>query len=172
MKIPIGDYCGAVGLALLLSFCCCLNSRQASVKAAGVSWSQRSPSSASAAPSNTIILDCCALLIPSSNTNRKMVQIASTTIPVTTSQKATRWTAAEYLGRSNIIPTPTAMLATTLNDNSVKWGQNGSKSPERNLLTYVSIAAMVGWLIAGILAVRALLKSLCALKHERHHGAS
>jgi hypothetical protein len=54
----------------------------------------------------------------------------------------------------------------------VKWGQNGSKSPERNLLTYVSIAAMVGWLIAGILAVRALLKSLCALKHERHHGAS
>jgi hypothetical protein len=121
--------------------------------------------------SSTMIFDCCALLMPSSNTNKEMVQIASTTIPTTTSQKATRWTAAEYLGRSNIIPTPTAMLARTLNDNSQKWGQNGSKSPEKNLLTYVGIAAIVGWLIAGGLAVWELLKSLLALWRARDHGA-
>lgn len=56
-----------------------------------------------------IILDCCALLIPSSNTNKKIVQTASKPIPATTSQNATLWTAGEYLGRSKIIPTPTAM---------------------------------------------------------------
>jgi hypothetical protein len=122
--------------------------------------------------SSSMILDCCALLIPSSNANREMVQIASTIIPTTASKKATGWTAAEYLGRSNIIPTPTAMLASTLNDNSQKWGQNGSKSPEINLLTYVGIAAIAGWLIAGGLAVGELLKSLLSLWRERRHGAS
>jgi hypothetical protein len=99
---------------------------------------------------------------------QKIVQIASTAIPATISQNATRWTEEEYLGRSNIIPAPTAMLASTAKDNSETCGQNGSKSPEINLLTYVSIAALAGWLVAGGLATAALLKSLYALWREHH----
>jgi hypothetical protein len=118
--------------------------------------------------SNAAICDCCSLLIPSSNTNRNIVQTDSMAIPITMNQKATRWTAAEYRGRSNMIPAPTAILASTLSDNRATWGQSGSKSPEINLLTYVSIAAMLGWLTASGLASIELGKALFALWRERH----
>jgi hypothetical protein len=114
------------------------------------------------------IFDCCFSLIPSSNTNRKIVQSAPTAIPTTMSQNATRWTAAEYLGRSNIIPTPTAMLARTAEDNNTTWGQNGASSPEINELMNVKIAAMLGWLVVAGLAITSLLKSLYALWREHH----
>jgi hypothetical protein len=92
--------------------------------------------------SSAMILDCCAELIPSSKTNRKMVHKASIATPPTISQNAARWTAGEYLGRSKIIPAPTAMLASTLKVSSPICGQKGSKPPDQNLLTYVSIAAI------------------------------
>jgi|SRR5581483_701929 len=114
------------------------------------------------------IFRCCALLIPSSNTNKNIVQTASKPMPTTTSQNATLWTAGEYFGRSKIIPTPTAMLESTATDSNVTWGQNGSKSPERNLLTYVSIAAMFGWIVVSCLAIGRLIESLFDLWNSRH----
>jgi hypothetical protein len=131
-------------------------------------WSSSESDLGAICVSNAIIFACCELLIPSSNTNRKIVQTASTAIPPTTNQNATRWTEGGYFGLSNIIPPPTAILASTARDNSVTWGQKGSKSPERNLLTYVSIAAMLGWSIVSLAAITQLGRSLIALWRERH----
>jgi hypothetical protein len=95
-------------------------------------------------------------------------QPASTATPTITSQVAMQWTKAEYLGLSKRIPAPTAMLASTLADNNQKRGQNGSKSPERNPLTYVSIAAVIGWFLVAVLASIRLAQSLLAwFKHQR-----
>lgn len=115
-----------------------------------------------------MILDCCAELIPSSKANRNIVQRASTAIPATTSQNATLWMDEEYLGPSRIIPAPTAQLASTLIANNQTCGQNGSTPPERNPLTYVTIPAILGWLIASIMAMIKLAKSVMSLgKKER-----
>jgi hypothetical protein len=118
--------------------------------------------------SKAIILDCWALLMPSSNANKQRVQMASMTTPPITSRFATRWVDGEYLFDSNIMPAPTAKLASTLADNKIAWGQNGSMPPERNALKYVTIAAILGWLFAGLAALWALGKSVYALWRERH----
>ncbi len=113
------------------------------------------------------IRDCCAELMPSSKTNRNIVQTASNTMPTTTSQNATRWTYGEYFWPSNIIPAPTATLAATLTDSSPTWGQSGSIVPDINALTYVSVAAMIGWMFAAIAAITMLAKSIFALTRQK-----
>jgi hypothetical protein len=105
--------------------------------------------------SSAMILDCCDELIPSSKTNRAMVHTASIITPQMTRHIAAWLMDVEYFGDSNIIPAPTEKLASTLTDSSQKWGQNGSKPPEVNALTYVSIGAIVSWLfVAGLAAIR------------------
>jgi hypothetical protein len=121
--------------------------------------------------SRAIILDCCDPLIPSSKTNRKMVHTASITTPQMTRHVATWWTDAEYFGDSNIIPAPTEKLAITLINSSEKWGQNGSKPPEVNALTYVSIGAIVSWLFVAGLATIRLVQSLYVVWREHHPKA-
>jgi hypothetical protein len=116
--------------------------------------------------SSLIILDCCAELISSSKTNKNIVQRASMVIPTTTSINATQWVDGGYFGPSNIIPAPTAILASTLNDNKETCGQKGSAVPDRTLLKYVSIAAIMGWLIVSIIAITQLVEitiSICGV---------
>jgi hypothetical protein len=115
-----------------------------------------------------VIVACCERVIPSSKTNKKMVQIASNITPPTISQNATRWTESEYFGLSSIIPPPTATLANTLTDRSNTWGQNGSNPPEKNALTYVSIAAMLDWQWLPVLAVVPCLNPGSACPSSRY----
>jgi hypothetical protein len=124
---------------------------------------------AAACLSSKIILDCCAVLIPSSKANKNIVQTASTATPTTTSQNATRWTDGEYVGPSRTIPAPTAKLASTLMDNSQIWGQKGSTSPDRKLLMYVSVAAILGWMIVTIMAMVQLIKSVMSLWRDHRN---
>jgi hypothetical protein len=102
--------------------------------------------------SSAMIFDCCALLIPSSKTNRKIVQTASTATPPITSLVATRWIVSEYFGDSNMMPAATAKLASTVTDSKMMWGQVESTPPEKKLLKYVSIAAVLGWVFVAALA--------------------
>jgi hypothetical protein len=110
------------------------------------------------------IVACWALLIASSNTNKKTVHSDSTTTPTITSHFATRWTEAEYSLDSNIIPAPTAIPANTLPDMSTKWGQNGSAVPESNALTYIHIPAILAWLFAAVAASIASVAQMSAAK--------
>jgi hypothetical protein len=117
--------------------------------------------------SRDMILSCCEELIPSSKTNRNIVQHASTAMPPITSQNAILWTESGYFGRSKSIPIPTAKLASTLSDSSQKWGQKGNNSPESHLLRYVSITAMLSWLIVSIIAIIQLIKSIASYFGEK-----
>jgi hypothetical protein len=116
--------------------------------------------------SREIIVSFCAELIPSSKTKRNIVHRASIAIPPITSQNAILWTDGGYLGRSNIIPAPTAKLASTLIDNNQKWGHPGASSPESNFLKYAQIAAITGWLIVTIIAIIQLIRSITSFLEE------
>ena len=116
--------------------------------------------------SNSIILDCCSLLIRSSMTNREIVHIDSTATPTTTNHVATRWSASEYLGASRRMPAPTATPANTLPDNKTKWGQNASSVPDHNPLKYAAIVAILTWVgVAGIAGTK-LIQALIALRRH------
>jgi hypothetical protein len=114
------------------------------------------------------IFDCWSLLISSSNTNKTIVHNDSTAMPPSTSHVATRWTEAEYSADSNIIPAPTANEATTLTERSQKWGQNGHDVSGSTALKYVSILAILSWLLVSLFALTQLARSLIALWYERY----
>jgi hypothetical protein len=122
-------------------------------------WSLSSVRGA-ASYSNAMIFDCCALLTRSSTTKRETVHTDSIATPTITSQVAMRWVASEYFGRSRNIPAPTAIPASTLSDNSARWGKNGSAVPDHTALKHLSIAAILAWLFAAFAAVFALGRSL------------
>jgi hypothetical protein len=65
-----------------------------------------------------------------------------------------------------MIPAATAAPAKTLTERSQKWGQNGSNSPEVKALTYVSIAAILTWSLAALLAFGQLIKSILQRRHK------
>jgi hypothetical protein len=113
------------------------------------------------------IVDCCRELIDSSKTNRKTVHSDSTAMPPSTSHIATRWAADEYLGDSSMIPNPTMNAANILTDNKTTWGQNGAASPERTILKYVSINAILAWLFVALMAIAGFVGSLVAFWRER-----
>jgi hypothetical protein len=69
--------------------------------------------------------------------------------------------ASDHRSDSIIIPTPTAIPASTLPDIKTRWGQNGSAEPERSALIYAYIAAVLAWLFAVGAAVVALVKRKC-----------
>jgi hypothetical protein len=112
--------------------------------------------------SNAMILDCCALLIPSSKINNQTVQAASIATPPITSHLATRWVESGYSLASRIIPAATANEANMLTDKSQKWGQNGHDVSGNNVLRYVSIPAILSWCFVSLLAIIQLIRSLFA----------
>jgi len=76
------------------------------------------------------IVDCCEPLIPSSNSNNKIVHIASSTTPTITSSVGIE----HFRSASNTIPTPTATEAKTPNVIKIRCGQRGSTDPEKKAL--------------------------------------
>jgi hypothetical protein len=112
---------------------------------------------------NEIISFCCRTLMPSSTTNRHMVQTDSIATPAITSHVATRWTAAEYFGRSSSMPAPTAIPANTLNDNKTAWGQKASAEPASRLFMYLGITAIFVWAVVVLMALGRLFHALLAI---------
>jgi hypothetical protein len=107
------------------------------------------------------ILDCCALLIPSSNPNNRRVQIASNATPPTTSTLA-----IDHFGDSITMPIATAKLATIATDKSIMWGHNGSSEPEKNVLIYFYLAAAGSWFGVAVIAILKLVW-VRRKKHQR-----
>ncbi len=117
------------------------------------------------------IVRSCAPLIRSSNTNRKTVHNDSMAMPPSTNHVATLCTASEYLGDSSNIPAPTVNAANMLTDKRKTWGQSGSASPAQTALKYVSVGAIISWLIVSLLApLVSLIRSVVAL-WQKHHAS-
>lgn len=142
-------YClAAFSLAAALSLCCFRNSMQAGLPMSELSWSHNSDRTARICEFCTSMKDCCRELIPSSKPKMRSVQIASsTTPPITNALAIDQW------GDSITMPTATAKLAIMATDNSIAWGQRGSREPEKNSLTiYLRLAAVTSWILVIVLA--------------------
>ena len=87
-----------------------------------------------------------------------IVKTASVATPITT-----KIVANDHFSNSIIIPRPTAIPPIMAQPSKIKWGQNGSTDPEKNVLIYEGIVAVFVWLLALIAATNALIKQL------RHH---
>jgi len=107
------------------------------------------------------ITDCCARLMPSSNSNRNIVATASIITPKNTQAVGSshKWPARQA---SQIIPPPTNRPPITAAEINTKCGVEGSTPPEKNWPIYVEIAApfvliLFGFGFAAIAVIRWLL---------------
>jgi hypothetical protein len=99
--------------------------------------------------SSAMILDCCALLIPSSNPNSNKVHAASITTPTNTAATGIE----RIFGASSITPSPTNTPPIIVPAIKIAWGQVGLSVPPKNWLMYEYIIAVLVWLLADVAVI-------------------
>ena len=94
--------------------------------------------------SNDIIFDCCAELMPSSNTNSDRLQTVSAMTPHITNCIATRCMLGGYSADSQTIPKPMAIVESMSPANKYEWTTNTiwSEANVVNILSHIWPALM------------------------------
>jgi len=111
-----------------------------------------------AARISSIIVDCWALLMPSSNPNSNIVHSASITTPPIINKLGSVQNSSD--SRTN--PHVTAADPTKLAPINIKWGQYGAIPPEKNAPMFMYILAIIGWSAALMVVTVKIIKKIVA----------